>query len=206
MLSTRLMLALLTVATLGACHAPQRGVAVLGTGRSATDFDTYTIRRVGLVPFAGNGLDHGQSEMLSSAFFSEISAVTRYEVVPLSNPDLAEVPSSEPYRRGWYRPETVLGIARRFQLDALMIGTVTDRQSFPHQRLSVQLELVAAETGMVVWSGSVQLDSSQRKVRESVEAWAKEHLGVTEDAEWEIILLSPSRFARFAAFQVAELL
>lgn len=200
---TLLLLSLLAPA---ACHAPQRGVAVLGSGRWATDFDSYTIRRIGLVPFAGGGLDNDASSVLSSAFFAEVSAVTTYEVVSLESQDLVEVPPSEPHRRGWYRPETVLGIARRFQLDALLIGTVTDRESFPHQRLGVQLELVAAETGMVIWSASVQLDSSQRDVRESVQAWVREQLGETDESEWELVLLSPSRFARFAAFQVAELL
>jgi hypothetical protein len=189
-----------------ACHAPRRGVEVLGTGRAASDFDSYTIRRVGLVPFAGGGLDNLESTVLSSAFFSEVSAVTAYEVVSLDARDLAEVPPSEPYRRGWYRPETVLGIARRFQLDALLIGTVTDRASFPHQRLGVQLELVAAETGMVIWSAAVQLDTSQRRVRDSVESWAREHLGAVEESEWQLVMMSPSRFARFAAFQIAELL
>ena len=203
---SRLAIPLLSLLALAsACQAPHRGVAVLGVGRTAADFNTYQIRRVGLVPFAGEGLDRAESDMLSSAFFAEISSVTPYEVVALEPRDLAEVPTSEPYRRGWYKPEMVLGIARRFQLDALLIGTVTDRQSFPHQRLSVQLELVTAETGMVIWSASVQLDSSQRRVRESVESWAREVLGVTDEAEWQIILLSPSRFARFAAFQIAEL-
>ena len=202
----RLALGLLVLSSLGACSAAPRGVPVLGSATVARDFDSYTIRRVGVVPFSGVEFSAEESNELSAAVFGELSAVTPYEVVPLDTIDPAEVPTSEPYRRGWYRPETVLGIARRFQLDAILIGSVTDYQGFPPQRLAVSVDLVAADTGMVVWSAAVQLDASQARTRRAVENWARLHLGAEEEQEWELILLSPRRFMRFVAFQVAELL
>lgn len=191
---------------LAACAAAPRGVPVLGSATVARDFESYPIRRVGVVPFSGADLSPDQSRELSAAVFGELSAVTSYEVVPLAIDDLAEVPSSEPYRRGWYLPETVLGIARRYQLDAILIGTVTDMQCFPPQRLGLSVDMVAAETGMVVWTAAVQLDASQARTRDAIEEWARVHLGAAEKPEWELILISPRRFMRFAAFQVAELL
>ena len=70
--------------------------------------------------------------------------------------------------------------------------------------LSVQMDMVSAETGLVVWSAAVHLDASDPLVREGVEIWAG---GGAEDAgDWEVALMSPSRFARFAAWQIASLL
>jgi len=197
----------LSVLLLGACVSAPRGVPVLGSATLAEDFDSYTIRRVGVVPFSGtDDFTPAESTELTAAVFGELSSVSSYEVVPLATNDLAEVPTSQPYRRGWYRPETVLGIARRYQLDAILIGTVTDRQCFPPQRLAISVDLVAAETGMVIWSSAVQLDASQARTRRAVESWARIHLGAAEENEWELILLQPRRFMRFAAFQVSELL
>ena len=80
-------------------------------------------------------------------------------------------------------------------------------QFFPPQKLSAQLDLVAAETGLVIWSSAVHLDANDPHVREGLEAY----YGSLDDGwegqqDWRIALLSPARFAQFAAYQVASLL
>jgi hypothetical protein len=52
----------------------------------------------------------------------------------------------------------------------------------------------------------VQLDAAQELTRESIESWARTHQGEVTDHTWEVIMLSPKRFARFAAFHLASLL
>ena len=56
---------------------------------------------------------------------------------------------------------------------------------------------------MVIWSSSVHLDATDPRVVDGL----KLYWGDKEDKRaWELALLSPERFARFAAFQVACLL
>lgn len=193
-------------ALLGACAAvrPIGPPAILASAKVVPDFDSYVIRRVGLVPFTGEHLTREQSEQLQSAFFAEIGATTSYEMVSLDQYDLAEVPSSEPYRRGWYQPRTIIDLARRYNLDGLVIGTVTDQQFFPPQRLGLQIDLVASETGLVVWSSSVHLDAARAEVRKSLEAWSRSQLGDQVHQDWRLILISPRAFARFAAYQIGQ--
>lgn len=188
------------------CVGVSHSVEPLADARIVSDFDTYTLRRIGLVPFTGEGLTRERSVELQAAFFAEISAATPFEVVPLEPADLAEIPTSDPYRRGAYEPRTIIEVSRRFNLDATLIGTVTDQQYFPPQRLGVQLDMVAAETGLVIWSSSLQLDASKRRVRDSLRAWSQEDQGDLDDEDWELTLISPRRFGRFAAWQVARLL
>jgi hypothetical protein len=202
----RVLLVATFAALASACATTYRSVEPLADARIVSDFDTYTIRRIGLVPFTGDGLTHDRSQELQAAFFAEISASTPFEVVPLDHRHLAEIPTSDPYRRGAYQPRTIIEVSRRFNLDATLIGTVTDQQYFPPQRLGVQLDLVAAETGLVIWSASLQLDASKRRVRDSLRAWAQADQGDLDGADWELTLISPRRFARFAAWQVALLL
>ena len=193
---------------LPACATTHEGVQLFGTARVVRDFNSYRLERVGLIPIDGEGSTPEQESVLQATFYSELSRSTDFEIVVLDKDDLAEVPTSDPVRRGWYNTRTILGVSERFKLDALLIGTVTDLQTFHPQRISVQFDLVSAETGLTLWSSSLHLDAGNQSVREGLEAFYS--LGEGESAEsgepWELALLSPRRFARFAAWQIARLL
>ena len=189
--------------------APTRQDAQLfATARVVTDFESYDLHRVGLLPLLGEELRTEQADPIQAAFLSEFSRTTPFEVVSLSAEDIAEIPGSDPYRRGWYDPRTIISLANRYRLDAVFIGTLADIQLFAPQRLAVQLDLVACETGAAIWSGVVHLDASDVEVRASLSAWAassatSEHRGSEPN---DLALISPRRFARFAAWQLAQLL
>jgi len=200
---TRLALALL--ALLVGCAAPQE-VPPLATARMVSDFGTYRLERVGLLPPVGASLTEQQQDHVQAACQAEFSAACALEVVRLEAPDLEAVPALEPHRRGSYSAEAVLALARRYRLDGLLIPTVTDLQVHPPQRLGLSVDLVSAETGQALWSSAVRLDAAQAATRESIETWARAHQGDVSDHTWEVTLLSPRRFARFAAFHLASLL
>jgi len=187
---------------LASCSSLAGQAPLLATARVAVDFDSYALRRVGLLPVRGADIAPEQADVLQAAFFAEFSRNTLFEVVPLSAADLEEVPGSEPYRRGWYDPRTILGVSRRYTLDAVLVGTVTDYQFFTPQRLSVHFDLVAAESGAAIWSSSLHLDAANERVSDALAAYAGEHDG----QGWDVALLSPRLFAQFAASQVAALL
>ncbi|MAE28752.1 MAG: hypothetical protein QF615_14625 [Planctomycetota bacterium] len=193
------------VALLSACQSVPAQVDLLATAQVASDFDTYSLERVGQVPFAGPNLDHNQANAFQQAFFAEFSGNTPFEIVPLSVADLAEIQRSDPYRRGYYRTHTIIELSRRFQLDGILIGTVTAWHPFPPQRLAVQVDLLSAETGMVIWSSAIHLDASDLTMRENLRAWYDAHPGEAGES-WELALLSPRRFIRFAAWQIGRLL
>ena len=153
-------------------------------------------------------MQSSQSEPVQSGFLGELSRTTPFEVVYLGKEDLAEIPGSDPYRRGWYDPHTIIALAKRYQLDAVFVGTLADAQFFAPQRLAVQLDLVACETGAAVWSGAVHLDAADADVRDSLMIWASnpsasDYRGSEPS---DLALLSPRRFARFAAWQLSQLL
>lgn len=186
------------------CAAPMRA-STLASARLAPDFESYTLRRVGLLPLTGAEMDPEREPEMQAAFFAEVSRMTNFEVVALTPEDLEEVPRSEPYRRGGYQPRTVIALARRFRVDALLIGTVTDYEVFPPLKLGVQLDLVASETGLAIWSASVVLDAGRQDVRDALEEWSRRDLG-EEGETWREGLVSPRKFARFAAHEIARLL
>ena len=177
---------------------------MIASAQVASDFDTYKITRVGLMPFQGSDVDLARGDSLQLSFYSEFSRTTPFEVVLLNKVDLEEVNGSEPYRRGWYHPTTIIEISRRYNLDAVLFGTVVREQFFPPQELSVQVDMVAAETGLVIWSSSAHLSASDERVQDGLKIYYDEDLAGSPG--WELSLVSPTQFARFAAFQIASLL
>lgn len=179
-------------------------IPVLATGRITSDFASYSIRRVGLLPIQTDGVEVAGDEALEQAFQAELVAATGYEVISLSQHDLTEFGALQPFRRGSYSAETLLELRRRFLLDAVAVGVMSNRRVVPPQRLGVQLDLISCETGATLWSSSVLLNAADVETREALEAWALQHTESLDGAE--LVLLSPRRFARFAAWQVMQLL
>lgn len=207
-MSSKLLLALTTLLGLASCASSPRPVESMARAQIASDFETYEIHRVGILPIVGHSLGVEQREVLSAALFTEFSNSTRYEIVPLALSDLEEIEVGSPYLRGRYHSEAVIEIARRFRLDGAIVVTVTDYQFYAPQRLSLQLDLVASETGAAIWSSSLHLDATVPSCQRAVEAFY-ENSGSMENESgngWEIALLSPRLFAQFAAWQVARLL
>ncbi|MCB9914210.1 MAG: hypothetical protein H6828_03545 [Planctomycetes bacterium] len=196
------------LALAASCAAPAQQVECLARAQVAPDFATYRIHRVGLLPIDGSALDVGQREVLEAAMFTEFSASTPYEVVPLDPEDLEEIDVGATYLRGRYHPDAVIEVARRYRLDGVFVVTVTDYQFYAPQRLALQIDLVATETGAAVWSSSLHLDATVQDVQRAVQDYYEGSGAMANESGngWEIALLSPRLFAQFAAWQVARLL
>jgi hypothetical protein len=170
-----------------------------------SDFSTYELRRVGLLPFHGEGVDLERGRALQAAFATALAGRTTFEIVTLDDVDLEEVPRSETFRRGWTKPGTILTLARRFNLDGVLVGTVTEQRSYAPLRVGLEVDLIACETGLSIWSGRALLDAAEQRVRDSLEGWFQARRDALGEGEtWELYLLSPSRFGEFAASQMAE--
>ncbi|MBK7878534.1 MAG: hypothetical protein IPJ77_22995 [Planctomycetes bacterium] len=172
----------------------------------ATDLDTYSLKRVGVLPFTGTGLEASTARDCAEAFASALAREANFEVRVLDPRDLEEVPKSETFRRGWTHPATPIELAKRYGLDAVVIGDVRRAQWFPPQRLDLSVDLIAVETGVPIWSGSVDLDSGDERVRTALKRWYR-HERRGDDARgetWELYLLSPRLFFEFAAAQTAR--
>ncbi|MFT5291106.1 MAG: hypothetical protein ACI8QS_002247 [Planctomycetota bacterium] len=197
-------LGLVTLAS-GCNMTRQLQMPVLAHAEVATDFDTYALRRVGLMPVAGLESNRALAQSFRQALQAELSRSAPYELVILTDAQLEAVEDSEPHLKGAYRPRTILALTQRYNLGGLLFPTITQQRDYPPQELGIVLDLVAAETGLAVWSGRLQIDANDPAVVMGL----KVYYGVgSKEAPhpWELALLSPERFSRFAAYQLALLL
>lgn len=193
-------------AAFSSCTAPST-VPMMASAKITSDFESYSVLRVGVLPFTE--LNHepmtahevGAVEM---SFHSEFAKATPYDLVPLRRSDLSELLPPDPFREGWYSPTTLAALCERYRLDAVLVGTVTSRRVVPPQVLGVQLDLVSCETGQTIWNSDLQLDAASEATRRAITIWAEVELGEEHGAQ--MALMSPRKFAAFAAFQMARLL
>jgi hypothetical protein len=195
-----LMLAALAAGCLSSGELPP-----LASAQAAPDIESYQLRRVGLLPFAGEELTPQHAHEVQSAFLLELGRVAPFEIIRLTPADMIEVVSSEPYRRGSYHPRTLLELARRYRVDGLVIGTVTQVDVYPPQVLGLELDLVSCETGMILWSSRLHLDASDPLFRRHLESYQRSQvLGGDPEDGVQLTLVSPTHFARFAARELAR--
>lgn len=198
----------LVLGGLAGCKGP-RTAPILATGQLAADFKTYPLRRIGLLPVQprpGNP-SAPQAEQIqdwTQAAFAQFSRATPYEILPLEPADLGELDLGQPLRAGSYRLEALAELARRNALDGLLWVHVTGQRIYPPLGLDLSAELVALESGQVIWTASVHLDANDPAVIQGLEAYYRQES--TSGEVWSVALLSPQRFANFGLWQIAQLL
>ncbi len=202
------LLAALALGALASCASLQGPPAMpptLARTRSTSDFASYPLRRVGLLPLACDVREQARLRELQQSLAFELSRTAPFEIVLLGDSDLEEVTQPAAHQRGTYSPNTILTAARRFRLDGLLVGTVTHFESYAPLALGVKLELVPVETGLPIWIADLDLDTSEARVRESIDIYQARRLdagGAADDST--VVLLSPRSFLRFAAGEVAR--
>ncbi len=204
----RWTLSALAAASCAGCAMVHREPPVeLARTRAVSDYPTYTLRRVGLLPIVGLEADPRRQAEFAQAFLFEFARTAPYEVVALDAAQIAEVDPSRPHERGAYSARTVLELAQRFRLDGLLVGEVTQLEVYSPQLLAVQLELISAETGLAIWASSVHIDGGDRALAPNFEHFRRMQRDDAQgSADLQVTLLSPARLARFAAFEIARTL
>ncbi|MDF1839109.1 MAG: hypothetical protein P1V35_14675 [Planctomycetota bacterium] len=186
-----------------ACTTTQGPRVNLASARVVSDFDTYTLRRVGLMPINGMDPTLAESRELATMLAAEFAAVTGLEVLVLTPSDLSEVKEMNAHNRGEFNMRTIIEVGKRHRLDGLLVPTLTERNVFPPQRIGLQMDFVATETGMSLWFGNLAADASTKLTQQAVYDWTHNQFS-DEHFDDGVVLISPKRFFRFACAQLVE--
>jgi hypothetical protein len=197
--------ALCILASLAACASAREAVPPIGTASRSSEFDTYALRRVGILMPEGEGIDPDFLRGLRDALATEVAAAKPYEIVPLDAEDIEAVDRLDTARTGRIRPAPVLALARRSSLDGMITTRVLELRAYSPVRLVISMDLIAVETGLVTWTACVRVDANDVDTRAAIRAWQASMRGAG-DNERALDMMSPARIAEFAAVQAALLL
>lgn len=101
----------------------------------------------------------------------------------------------------------LLTIRDTVKCNAILVGTITEYTPYPHMSIGLRLKLVDLTDGQLVWGLEQVWDGSDRHVQRRIRRHFRGDLRLgPAPLEEELVLVSPLKFGRFVAHEVAETL
>ena len=106
-----------------------------------------------------------------------------------------------------YNAEELLKIQEELACDAIMIGTITHYQPFPHMSIGMRLKLIDLTDGGLIWAAEQIWDSSDKTTRHRMKKYFQEakRLGITDKTLREkLSSVSTMEFLNFVSYETAS--
>ena len=177
---------------------PPRAMPVNHYLADARDLDT--VRRILVLPFDESSGVRGDRVRVREAFVRELAKIQRFEIVPLPGGAEEDRRLYESLVRGRLSPETVVLLGQRYQVDGLLLGTITAYRAYMPTHLGLRVRLVSVHSGSTVWAAEGLYDAADAATIEDLEHYARS--AAAEEASFhggDITLIAPSKFAGYVA-------
>lgn len=101
----------------------------------------------------------------------------------------------------------LLTIRDTLKCNGVLIGTITEYTPYPHMSIGLRLKLIDLADGQLVWGLEQVWDGSDRKIQKRIRRYFSGDLRLGPvPLEEDLVLVSPLKFGRFIAHEVAETL
>ena len=165
--------------------------------------DVDAVRRIMVLPFDCAPGVTADTTVLRATLLAELAKIQRFEIVPL--PDGADEDSAvyQGLRRGLISTEVLAALGQRYQLDGVLLGTVTGYRAYRPPQLGLRVQLLSLHTAAAVWAADAFYDSADAAVIDDIRHYSASALAEPDSLhDWEIVLISPQRFATFVAHRL----
>jgi len=110
-------------------------------------------------------------------------------------------------------PDTVYTLEQLFVIrdvlkcDALLVGTVTQYEPYPHMTVGLRLRLLDLSGGQLLWAVEQVWDSADKTMQRTIKKYYQSQMFSGEESLREqMTIISPLKFIGFIAYEVAETL
>jgi hypothetical protein len=106
-----------------------------------------------------------------------------------------------------YTAEQLSAIRKTLKCNAVLLGTITGYQPFPHMSIGLRLKLVDLKDGQLIWALEQVWDSTDKTTESRMKKYFGNQLrsGLTSLQE-KLMTVSPIEFVKFVAFEASETL
>ncbi len=161
------------------------------------------LHRVLLLPFTIESNRDKVINEVTEAFFIELQKISKFSViVPQEFQDILSQ-QNDIWTRGLISAETIVEAKKRYNVDAIICGTITQYQPYEPPVLGIKTGMFSTKTGNIMWSSDAIFDSSEATVIKLLKNYYKDHYQRKQSLyDWEILLLSMKRYAQFVAYHM----
>ncbi len=106
-----------------------------------------------------------------------------------------------------YTLAELFAIRKTLKCDAVLIGTVTEYQPYPHMSIGLRLKLVNLADGQLLWALEQIWDTADKTTEHRIKNYFQGEMraGFAPSRE-QLVVVSPLRFVKFVVYEVAETL
>jgi hypothetical protein len=161
-----------------------------------------SIRRVAVLPVHTTQNFSEAQRDFDAIFRGELGKMLRFEVVPVTRPELSAVLQREQITSYEDIPAELLLILRdKYGADAVLFTEVTHYRPYRPLAIGVRCKLLELASQRVIWSADSVLDSANVEVADAARIYAQTPTQ-TPFPSGNVVLQSPRRFAAFAAHHI----
>jgi hypothetical protein len=158
--------------------------------------------RIVVVPFAAPVTGEESSPIVTQAFALEIQRILCNDVIVAPVDDERLLAESALSLRGRVDIESLIESRKKYLADGFLFGTVTQYKPYDPPVLGVNLRLLSATTGEVIWAAGGLFDAKDADVRWLGESYYK-HSSLSKDLYGpEVLFMSPRLYAGFVAERI----
>jgi hypothetical protein len=164
------------------------------------EYSTTKLHRVLLLPFTIESRRDKVVDEVTDAFYIELQKSAKFDVVVPQGFEDILAQQKDIWNRGLIMPETLVEAKKRYQVEAIIFGTITQYQPYEPPVLGIKIGMFSALSGNIMWSSDAIFDSSEASVIKLVKSYHKKHYQRNQSLyDWKIILVSMKRYAQFVA-------
>ncbi|WP_096892931.1 CsgG/HfaB family protein [Candidatus Scalindua japonica] len=163
------------------------------------------LKRVLLLPFTIKTHRDKVVNEVTNAFYIELQKSAKFDIlVPQGFQDILSQ-QQDIWNRGLIRAETIVEAKKRYKVDAIIFGTITQYHPYEPPILGIKVGMFSANSGNIMWSSDAIFDSSEASVIKLIKTYHREHYQKHQSLyDWKIIPLSTKRYAQFVAHYMVE--
>jgi hypothetical protein len=168
--------------------------------------DLSTIGKVALVELANNSSHPNISSSIIEALYQALQKKQLFSISIIMQDD-PDWNSLQIESNASYSSKQLLAIKKTLKCDAILIGTITEYQPYPHMTMGLCLKLIDLNDGQLVWAVEEIWDTSDKKTEYRIERYFNiNNRSDLTPLHKELMAVSPIKFQKFVAYEVAETL
>jgi hypothetical protein len=158
--------------------------------------------RVAMLPLSNARYTTQALRQVAEAFHTELSRKALFEIVPVRGTDLEEICGRRQISSVERIPSELFdGLRERFGAEGVLFTDITLFNPYRPVAIGVRAKLVDITSGAITWACDFVYDSGQPAVAETARAFQRQFSNpqrpIADDGG--SVLISPARFAKFAA-------
>jgi TolB-like protein len=108
---------------------------------------------------------------------------------------------------GVYTLAQLSSIREALKTDAILTGSITQYQPYPHMSVGIRLRLLDLRTGQLLWALQQVWDGSDKVVAARMKGYFKTQMRKGyEPLKWELAVVSPRHFRKFVIYEIVQTL